>query len=85
MSRFDNNCLWITGDVHDRIVFPVLVRVFGDEGETADLRFADPVEGHRSHDAAKFDLVQKFHVETGFGVGLVPAVRARSGFPPGQM
>lgn len=61
MSRFDNNCLWITGHVHDGVVAAVLVGVFGDEGEAAHLGVADPVQGGLSHDAAEFDLVQKFH------------------------
>ena len=77
MSRFDNNCLWITGHVHDGVVPAVLVGVFGDEGEAAYLGVADPVQGGLSHDAAEFDLVQKFHCKQVYGVVLGPSTRAR--------
>ena len=61
MSRFDNNCLWITGRVHDGISVPVLVGIFRGDGEPAYLGVAYPVEGGGSYDAPQFDLVDEFH------------------------
>ena len=61
MSRFDNNCLWITGGVHDGIAVAVLVSVIGGKGEPAHLRFPDPVVGGVSYDATEFDSVDEFH------------------------
>ena len=85
MSRFDNNCLWITGHVHDGVVAAVLVGVFGDEGEAAYLGVADPVEGGLAHDAAEFDLVQKFHFRQFLRLYLGRRSGRASGFRPGQM
>ena len=63
MSRFDNNCLWITGRVHDRVPFPVLVGIIGGDGEAAYLGVSHPVEGGGPDDAPEFDFVHEFHGE----------------------
>ena len=60
MSRFDNNCLWITGHFDDRIPRTVPVRVFGRERKTDVLFVADPVHGDGAHRTDKLHLVELF-------------------------
>ena len=52
MSRFDNNCLWITGGVNHGVVVTVFVRILRDNGEAAYLSVAHPIDGGCTYDAA---------------------------------
>lgn len=67
MSRFDNNCLWITGRVHDRRAILAFVGIRGGEGEIADQKPADDVGADVADQTDNFDFVDLFH-GTGFGL-----------------
>ena len=53
MSRFDNNCLWITGDLDDRFAAAVLEGVVGSDAEACHLGVADVLDAGIPDDAAE--------------------------------
>ena len=61
MSRFDNNCLWITGGLNDRTSFPVLEAVVGRNAEVGDFRGSEFLDIDTPYGAYEFDFVQLFH------------------------
>ena len=64
MSRFDNNCLWITGGLDDRFPRAVLVGVVGGDGEACHLGVADVLDAGIPDDAAEGNLIELFHFVT---------------------
>ena len=61
MSRFDNNCLWITGRFYDRISIPVFVHIIGcdtqmDHHPAVHVLLPDEPDG-----PAQFDVIELFH------------------------
>ena len=85
MSRFDNNCLWITSGFDDRFAVPVLVGIVGGEGEVCCFRVAEFFDVDASDKSAEFDLVQKFHFRQFLRLYLGRRPGRASGFRPGQM
>ena len=53
MSRFDNNCLWITGGLDDRFARTVLEGVVGSDAEACHLGVADVLDAGIPDDAAE--------------------------------
>ena len=53
MSRFDNNCLWITRHFYDRFPRAVLVGVVGSDAEACHLGVADVLDAGIPDDAAE--------------------------------
>ena len=61
MSRFDNNCLWITRGLDDRISVASLVHIVRGDGDLGHARFPHSLEPDGSDVSSDFDLVQLFH------------------------
>ena len=61
MSRFDNNCLWITSGFDDRFAVPVLVGEVGGYREMRDARVPDLQDVDVADIPSDFDSVELFH------------------------
>ena len=61
MSRFDNNCLWITGGLDDRFTVPVFVSEICGHREVGDPCVTDIDDVHISDVSSDLDSVQLFH------------------------
>ncbi len=61
MSRFDNNCLWITGGLYDRFPIPVFVSEIGSYGEVRHTRAPHLENVDVADIPPDFDFVQLFH------------------------
>ena len=61
MSRFDNNCLWITGGLDDRLAVAVFVGVVRRHGEMRDPAFPDLENVDVADIPSDFDSVELFH------------------------
>ena len=59
MSRFDNNCLWITCDLNDWAAVFSGICLFCGDGKTGHLRSLDVSVGHVSDVALDFNFVQE--------------------------
>ena len=57
MSRFDNNCLWITGGFDDWTATLVLVGIVGGEGEVCCFRVAEVFDVDASDKSAEFNSI----------------------------
>jgi len=53
MSRFDNNCLWITSGLADHFARAVLENVVGSDAEACHLGVADVLDAGIPDDAAE--------------------------------
>ena len=53
MSRFDNNCLWITGDFDHLLAVSGRVSMVGGDGEACHLGVADVLDAGIPDDAAE--------------------------------
>ena len=61
MSRFDNNCLWITGSLDDGLAVASFINIVGGHGDLGHAGIADNLEPYRSDVAPDFDSIELFH------------------------
>ena len=61
MSRFDNNCLWITAGVNDGRSVPVLIGEVGRQADPGHLVLVVGLDPDAADHPAQFASVQLFH------------------------
>lgn len=61
MSRFDNNCLWITCRFDNCASVLCREAVVGCDGEVGSFGVSEVLDVNAPDDASDFDLVQLFH------------------------
>ena len=61
MSRFDNNCLWITGRFDDRLSAPVFVHIIGSDAQMCHHLPVDGLLPDEADGTAQFDAIELFH------------------------
>ena len=61
MSRFDNNCLWITGGFDGLATVLCEVFAFSDDEKVSNLGGVEVLDVDAPEGSDKFDFVQMFH------------------------
>ena len=64
MSRFDNNCLWITGAVDYDSSVASVIGSFGDDGETSHSGISDRGNGYSAGDPLNGYCVEAKRLQT---------------------
>ena len=77
MSRFDNNCLWITGGFDDGISVPTFVNVIGGHSDLCHPLASIALYPDGAYIASKFNPVNLFHSFKLLGYNACGASRQR--------